>query len=326
MIPLLEPGQSHSGYANDLLIAGEHLVVVASGDHRARDACTEDEPPKELYVFELETTTLVRTATAPRCLEHLLETADGTGFYGLFRAPVDWRIARFDLFGRVLLEADAGIEAFLKVRQIAHSGDGRLLVLAAGPGTGVLATFDADTLEDRGSVASSFPLDMHAMTSLGDRAFALINDGRREVVRADLAANEIAGVTAIPRDTARNATLHDIIHHAPTDRLLVGSMGYADLYVGRFGDELAPVVSWERDLAVTTAVTWPLDQGLILAGALTMGDWRAALVFFDPLAGRFLPGVHEIGHGAVGELVVDREDRIWVLLPWSAELLKVTPP
>jgi hypothetical protein len=71
---------------------------------------------------------------------------------------------------------------------------------------------------------------------------------------------------------------------------------------------------------------WPGDPNLVLAGLTELEQRLGHLALVDLTRPRFLSGTVRVGTGpaAVGRLKTDTvRRRLWAVLPWSAEVIRV---
>ena len=87
---------------------------------------------------------------------------------------------------------------------------------------------------------------------------------------------------------------------------------------------LAPLVSDHS--AVRTSTPWPAAPAEQLVGLTGLGPtFEAGLAWLDVAERHFVPGVLPIGRGVVRALAPDEAGRVWALLPWSGEIVRVGP-
>src|SRR5262249_40423631 len=109
--------------------------------------------------------------------------------------------------------------------------------------------------------------------------------------------------------------------------IYAGAQGDAALLTAERGGRTGrSFVAFERDLSIITLSFWPKAAvPTLLVGATSQGTWRALAGLFDLEAQRFRPGLIDVGHGVINRIRDDGKGRLLVLLPWSAELVRLTP-
>lgn len=81
----------------------------------------------------------------------------------------------------------------------------------------------------------------------------------------------------------------------------------------------------ERDAAPWAMAAWPrVDAQMAVGVAERAPPYRAYLTRLLVPERRYLPGSAELGQGVVGAISVDGTGRLWVMLPWSGEVLRIT--
>lgn len=88
------------------------------------------------------------------------------------------------------------------------------------------------------------------------------------------------------------------------------------------------VVNNERPVLPTAIGAWPLEASLVLVGlTLDSPEQPEALVgLLDPVEGHYRPGMLSLGFGVASVIRTDRPGRVYILLPWAAQLVRLSPP
>jgi hypothetical protein len=89
--------------------------------------------------------------------------------------------------------------------------------------------------------------------------------------------------------------------------------------------------SGERGIQPLGAMTWTAIPNRIVVAAMRRANqdawsFEAALATVDPATLRYEGGVRLLGHGIARDLLEDRQGRLWITLPWSGELLRLSAP
>lgn len=330
-----------AGYLQGLVVLGPDLawVATASGAYATVD-CRGTEPAQVVRVDGSDRGLARGPArTAPPCLVELTrDPLDPLRFLGVSGGP-QVRLHRFDAEGRLLASVDAPALASREAGQ-------HVVVIGLVAGETVdtlglvvstrdkqleswLVTLRSDTLAAV-RVSQPGPTPVRATTPVV-RGRVFTADHTTGAVlpfhAADLGFDPAFTLDVVggPTDDAGYLGLH-----AASGRLLISTTG--DESVVYVADERSsPFIRgyarfYERDARPWASASWPPDDGQMVVGMTEseapFGAYLARLVIEER---RFLPGATPIGRGAVRAIETDARGQLWVLLPWTGELLRITP-
>jgi hypothetical protein len=169
------------------------------------------------------------------------------------------------------------------------------------------------------------------LVRLHDSRAAFVEDREDEIYIIDWATMNLQSRSGIrtlsaiqPRRTAH------LYEHVPSDRVFVSHAGEDDsgLIPIRLSDLwVEPTRVSVGHLGHPIAVgAWPLDPDRLLVGDfIEGGDWAAHLSVYDVSDVRYLYGSVPVGRGHMRFLSQDTQGRVWAALPWSGEVLRITP-
>lgn len=88
------------------------------------------------------------------------------------------------------------------------------------------------------------------------------------------------------------------------------------------------VVNNERPVLPTAIGAWPLEASWVLVGmTLDAPEQPEALLgLLDPVEGHYRPGMLSLGFGVVSAIRTDPQGRVYILLSWAAQLVRLSPP
>lgn len=339
---LVPNNRLHSGKAFDLALLRDRLVVAHAGERAVHFCPIEAEvPASRLSFYDLDSLAPVGTATAPECLTRLLGEGDTfLGIHGSMGEPV---LSRFSREGRRLASGAPSSGDGPRADAAAHiPADlvrlGRQLAviyewLDARPGGVDLGYFlygyDPTSL---GAVHNDLIRDgrAFAMAAVGTSTLAIAEEKHQRIDYFDVERRVFIRSTALP--TTAVAVRYDMtsLALAPGTRRLLSTtpLDLASVRLVGGPDGAALVMPFERTLFPTRAHAWPgAPDVLVVAGVspAAAGTYDAVVTLFDTRAARFLPGTWTIGRGAVTRMITDASGRVWALLPWAGEVVRLTP-
>jgi hypothetical protein len=347
---LLIPDVMSEGWAHDLELVGGYVAVVV-GDGTFGGPCRGDySRTVRVELWDPQTLTLASTATVPPCLT-AIASLGGSGFVGAYSSERAWRLGRFDVTGRLVASAPiddrttrgAGEPRLVtrpghRVLDVEHlAGAGVVAVLfnldgddgKTGDGGNIVFTYDVETLARRGGFENPDG-QRWVMTPVDDRTLALPRNDARAIEWLDVITGPLSTSAPLRRldGVFGDDSLLDVALDASSTRLLVAGTRNPLLYtVAPRGAALGRAHVFDRDVAPVTMTRWPRDPALTLvAGVSGTGDEpRAEVMLLDAARPAFLAGTWDVGWGMPTKLVTDEEGRIFVLLPWSGALVRLTP-
>lgn len=332
----------HSGKAFDVALLRDRAVVTHAGGRAVR-FCPDEIPEGALSFYDLDSLAPVGTATAPECLTRLL--GEGDTFVGIHGARGEPVLSRFSGVGKRLASGAPGSAGGPRPDASTHVIGG-VAVLGSPPRFTVL--YEWVEARDGGVDLGYFlygydPASLAAVhTDLirDGRTFAMVAVGTSTLAIADEKHQRIdyfdverrVFVEATPLPTSRVARRYDItaVARAPgTGRLLSTTpLELASVRLVDGLESIALVLPFERTFLPTSAQAWPAAPDVLLVAGVSpgaAGDYDAVVTLFDTRTARFLPGTWTIGRGAVTRMIVDGSGRVWALLPWAGELVRLTP-
>lgn len=325
------------GYLLELLVLPDAVVVSRSVDLPVGACFPGDARPGALVFLDPESLLPVRTTTAPRCLRRMVPDEAG-GFVGAYVDGNELLLGRFDERGSLTSSVPmdprqeagpgeprlvrAGVDRVLEMLEI---GSRLVVLLGNSTGDSFLFTFDAVTLGPllRAQIRSA----TSAMLSTGDTVVATARNLEQEIAWLDVTtANEVA-VERLPwRDLPRETDSLLSLHAVRGELLVTGTPPPALFLLSPMGPVRARAMIFDRDAFVVTMASWPGRSVFVSALAQEEGGrWSSLGALFDPARGRFLPGTWPLGDGVVGRIRSDDRGRLWLLLPWSGEVIRLTP-
>lgn len=325
----LDRGSVLYGYLSDAEMVGGRIAVGGLDGRYKRPRCTTDR--STISFVDLDSLA-VETTTAPPCLFRLALDSAHDELIGLFGGGAP-SLARFDLRGRLLASKPVVIPletGFQYPVGLAIDASGRARVTITSddnPRFTYVISVDLPSLDvavtsDRiGAFVRSSALD-------GDEIFASDHEGEQlRRVGADghlLSALVLFGEVLLANDPG-------FVFRPPgSERLFVSTTGRRggtwvlepgaqQMLVGAALDFHERGVPWAMS-------TWPKDQRVIAVGVTEgVGEFAARLALFDVEEVHYRAPTLRIGQGLVGKMLVDPRGRVWALLNWSAELVRITP-
>lgn len=330
------PRNLSSGWAWALQLVNGEIQISTTGT-TAVDFCFTRRPgPGEMVHLDLETGRFLYASPTPPCLSQMRVDARGPGVVGTYLDEGGlFRLGRFSPTGA--LESSVPITPSDGADL---SGDTAQPIGIEVGGPFYFVYFGGIWTADR--------VHVHAQNSLigqNDRALpgldatvsrrangqsaVLGTGGAARLVWVELSdlsvSNEILVPTIPFNDHSDGVYTLDI----QEERIYVGASPPPALYVfdrvgelrGRFPTLGVPGIP-------VYVIAWPPESRRMLVLSTRQGldpkTYETWASFFDRDADRFLPGEWRIGDGVVNDAQTDREGRLYLLLPWSAEVVRLT--
>jgi hypothetical protein len=301
-------------------------VAVAAIDGDSRYPCPGGDRRRLLF-FDVETLEPAGTAPAPDCLEPLEPAADG--FVGAYRDPSGLpAIGRFDAAGAMVDSGVfAGLERFYASRIVSvDSGWVVLLQFADMPNETRMSAlvYVSSDLDELGRYVPGGVLD--GLGAAGPARIAIYDGGGTDIRLYDLPDFRLYGA---PVTVPSFSGYRGIDSFAIDDRLVVLSDEDNDALIHRLEDlaRLAVIAPILPDSYTISGARWA-NTSLVIAGGTKReaGRFSAHAYFIDPIEGRFLAGERSLeGDGPASIVRADDRGRVWALLPWPGELLRLEP-
>lgn len=318
------------GALGGLAVLADHLVVARYAAWVPTGACTIADAG-ELLFLDKATLSVVGTATAPPCLERLASGEGGAEFFGTFRRAGEVYLGRFDPGGRRLAEARLPPVAPLPSANTTENHPRALLArggrvfVAFALSDDVLA-YDADSLALAWRAEGN---ERQLRTDLVPTPAGLVVSDLADVLYFfDPASGEVRPDVSVT--TSCRASVFEpsnMMFHTGAERLLLlnadpGAEVYA-LTRDRVGCESATYFEGEGE--AYAAVPWGPEGEGALVGLWDEAGGEASLAVLELEPPRFRPGARRWSSaGPPWDLQVEAEV-VFGLLPWSAEVFRVTP-
>lgn len=184
-----------------------------------------------------------------------------------------------------------------------------------------LAVRHADWVQDRRTFA---------ITPIGTSTLAIAEEKYQHVEYFDVRTRRVTRRVSLPASSASVRYDMTSIAQAPgTGRILTTTpLDLASVRMVDRDEAFGLTMPFERIVFPTSVHPWPADVDVLIVGGVAPdadGTYDAVVMFYDTRHARFLPGTWPIGQGAVTRMLTDRAGRVWALLPWAGEVVRLTP-
>jgi hypothetical protein len=344
--PAYEPlsastGDFRFGYLGDVAVLGDRLVVATNSGEAINRFCTDayDQHTAaratDFRFFDLELHALGPPVAAPRCTEVLLAApAELGGFLGITGSPtVTLTLQRFLSDGtRVATSSIALTDAgWLPVELVQLGSSSTVAALVRTfEGAARVVLIDLSTARTRTieltSLTQAETADPYAMVTYehAGRTFIAVND------------NQSSRVLLIDPSSGRAEALvqeqpmhfHSLGYDPVTGRFLVGDAGQQAIWARSQQESGWSHLNPHPELARPSAMAPYGQPGLLVAGWLSIGSdgsQTAEVSLIDPHAPRSLPGRLRVGIGPVASFRPDASGRLFAVLPWAGQILRLDP-
>ena len=334
-----------SGYASAMVVLGDKLIISAWG---LFDQCNTN---GARFVF-VDRETLTTTGAVPTypCPQALSVDPGGETFVAAYLSEQGWRVGRFDADGRELYSAEA-VGAELSVLRDENlrptvpvwrpseflrspGGDKLWLVMYNALGdepaeeSAAVIELDAETLERTSQEVLDGWFRSYSGVAESAETYVLLSEWSYSLGWFASGGTSSDPEWQIARDTPlRN--IHYKVARLTSDRFLVSALGRAPaIIMGRNGEiDRMSHPGGETEQMMVKYFDWngPIKLGI---GLQTVNDGRreAIATLLDTENDRFLPGVWALGEGFPSLFASDERGRHYVVLPWTAEVLRIDPP
>ncbi|MBI4815740.1 MAG: hypothetical protein HY791_05770 [Deltaproteobacteria bacterium] len=311
---LSSPG-SLAGALSDLVETPDGIAVAVSSSP-ASAGCAPDPVDRVVWV-DPDTLEVTRSTTVAGCVRRL--ASNGPRLVGVGTAGEYPIVHEFDDTGRVTqqtLEEPVGF-----VTSVSLQGERIVALFSAVPMGG--PPVSGVSLGER-VTWRRFPRTEIVHASVFPRGI-LASDSDGDVlmwIDADLQETYLAPVPHFD-----SVGLGPALFHEPTHRYVVPVVGDSPRLAAGTESEWEGESVFVGKRAVPTAVaSWPADPRLALVTASTMdGPPEVLVTFFDVVEHRYLPGTLSVGRGYVRKAITDQRGRVWLLLGWAGQLVRVSP-
>ena len=332
-----------SGFAFDMILLDGTLVIAAPANVFSN--CSTG--PFEYTFIDPDSLEVTNTVRTKACTQVLVADPGGQTFVAAYFENDTWRVGRFDRSGAELLGADAVDARLAGARDasgqfvplwrpsvLRRSPDGTELWLVMYDSVGfeplpgaAFIRLDATTLR----VIEQRTLEQwhrsYSGVPAGDEAYALLAEWSFSVgwFRLD---RDVPDVEVRLPDDSLVRDVHYTVTPLSADRMLVAALGRSPaLVVQRTGDfTRVSHPGGEPEQMMVRFLDWdgPIKLGIGLQ-TVNNGRREAIATLIDTQANRFLPGVWVLGDGLPSQTLTDALGRHFVVLPWTAELLRLDP-
>lgn len=325
------------GWAHDFVVLDDRIVatVIAGDEGNPGCAVWQSEP---MYFAFVDPVTMTRTGTAsaPVCLQRLQPDPIAGGFIGTHTIGDEWFVTRFDRDGRTLvstsLDTDLGSAARTNaITELVVLEDiGRVVVVAAlGPdaasGRLRINVFDLQTLaflgrSDEGGIDEATSASVIAPSTV----VAIVED-IQQLFYFDVVQLKLTKRVSVPAPISVTDQPFDLWRDPMTGLDLLGAKGTSDMYI--YANEGPPIQRsvFDSDAAAMRLHPWPGPSRRLLVAGTFEGRHVASVTFFDVDAQRFVPGSWPVGGGVINRVRPDSAGRLWALLPYVPELIRLDP-
>lgn len=324
--------QLESGVGHDLLPVGDRLVVTTHDPPQGVVPCPESGRPARWWSLDADSLEIVATTTVPACRGRLAAAPDDSVI--LVGGPTGrLRVERRDPDGRLLAEAALDDDLASGERHLARARDAivfddRVVISGSVPETPPVDRVEVRRLADLGFEGRA---DASERLHLGewfvdlDGRLRTISGWTQRVVGFDPATLRFGDPLTIPEDLGPSNQRFTALAHRASRRRVVLTAGARDVVLlPELGEAIERTTAYGT-LFFLRAVEWPADPRLVLLVGFHVDRRAAVASLFDPGEARFLPGLYELGPGAPTRARVDARGRVWVLLPWAGEVVRLTP-
>lgn len=316
-------------YTLTLLTDGRYLATVTAG--LGGDCRAMENAETELLWLDPETFEILNRVPGPNCPVDVVAGPDGSAFVGELTGS--WGLAHYDAAGNRVgavesgltspqygLEATLGFEAHdLLVSFFRASLD------ALENPEAVAAFYRRSDLSFVGTTTIAGLPTLSNAIRVDDRTAVFIEETDR-IGWLDVVERRVTRVDAFPEQDALGIRL--LMPHVIDGLVVTSISSFAGGTLWSVGaPSREPIVRNPLDGAYNPIVVmpWPDGRWWTAGLSLTTADRRAEVAFYDPAREAFDPGLWTIGDGMPARTQVDARGRILVLMPWSAEVLRITP-
>jgi hypothetical protein len=321
------------GYLGDALVIGDHLVVVTNAGEFSNRWCGVQNT--DLRFYDLDLRPLGPPVPAPRCTERLLSNPEEVGgFFGISGSPTS--TLTFERF------RPDGTRVATAALALPHSSDRAAMNLLPLGRTGTVAALLRSVTSNQASIVLIEPaagrvreLDLSVLTRVPlQDAYAMVvyaRDGAPWLAVTDNMNDRVlmidpAGQQGASID-APMMHVHGLGYDAGTGRFLVADASAHTIWVRSDHEP-----SWAHLTAhPESALPWALEPlesgGLLAAGWMEVesNQLTAAVSLVDPRAPRSLAGRVRIGTGPVASIRSDAQGRLFAVLSWAGQIVRLDP-
>lgn len=319
-----------TGYLGDVVITDAHVLVTSLvGSLGGVGACIISGTRQRVHVYGRRDLSLQTERTLPRCAWGLLETGPGSFMGFTLDAPSSSVLAlRFDLEGGAVRTSTLSQVEFegAFVTSALRLEENLNVVAVSSPMVSrgrLLFVDDAGALRFEVELPGTEPSGLAALRE----GFVLTESHNDAFMLFDSSGGRLATIQ-IPDRASRSLAAPHL--HRPSNHLAVPiprDLRQVALLRNDLDLQTKRALHYERQGAPTAITDWPPDPRLLLVGlSLDAAEPTVHVARLDPVAGHYLPGTLEVGPGSAAVMRTDPEGRVYILLSWAAQLVRLTPP
>jgi hypothetical protein len=335
-----------AGHLFGIAILDQAIVAAATDTFRHWYDCDPAASHDRAVFVDPETLQVTAAVRLPPCVSGLVNDPASHGFLATYGGPNGRWLGRFDPTGAQTATVAVAPNLPLTTEQISVLyARGPNVAVGIGPtagGSSYVAFFDSSTLAPTAVSAAvpGGPLVVIGPGGTGAVTVAGVEGSKDRLLVFDpmsgnFTENDLRGkcnnggqvaTTQLERFTGGDGVIRYVIPSV--------ALGSSRMYVAS-GDlsTCTPHAPFGMVAKPYSVVVWPpsaLRRNLWLLGLTADAtsahpERPASLTLFDALTVSFLPGSMPIGNGQVGPMISDAKGRVWVELPWTASLVRVTP-
>jgi hypothetical protein len=210
-----------------------------------------------------------------------------------------------------------------------YSADSAWIVLAFGSLSpfeekGVLKVLDRDTLR----VTETIEIDEVVLEMIPTQGpiVALAQEPGSIVRYIDVTTGSMPAIVHVAAGRQISRGTRYLAYLPSRDQVIGTTIGVKSTVhvLGESAGWIAAAATYERTAEHGAVTAWPHGLDLALVGLLTPG-YVAEVALFDTEHVRFLPGMTRVGTGMITAMDTDAGGNAWLLLPYTAHLVRVAP-
>jgi hypothetical protein len=347
LVGLTAPPIANTGYAFDMARLPDRIVLATASGKWIDPHCDCD-TKSVLLSLDIDGLQPIQTTTTGPCMTHFAADPKGDGVFAAELDPVShlWVIRHYATNGGILAsttlaDGTPGLLAPLKLLTKACGDmdqidgyDPRAVVMLTGTSTRVAVLFGHYN-HGGGDLVVLLDYDLHeiarqVLNDLDGRYYAAAYHGSRLVLGGNTLVwvDPEAGTMAVGQLELGVGTDSFELRDDALLGLVVPATG--GLFFASYPPSMtAAAMDRTYGFVPSLVTTIDLKTNLMVAAGMWLHDngssRDAAFLVYDKVARRFQPGLQTIGSGLVSHLTLDRVGRVVALLPWSGQLVRLTP-
>lgn len=318
----------------DVVATSEAVFVTHLTDPNGRAHCAKaDDDPTTLARFDLETGAKIDAAPTLTCLHQLRRDADG--FAGVYFDDTNhFGVARFDANGVLTSSSTLGGRlptTSYDIGRLDYAAElDRLVLLARSETDGVALVIVPDDLTIEREV--TFPYETCRELSV-DGTTAVITCAPAfmpaDIIRFDIRdGRTIEEGTFVPGRIIRSAFSFTDLYAPGGDPVIAVTRDLRSIRTWGGGDQFGSAGHYESYAEPGRLGPWRPDSSLVLVTGMKLanedGPPYNTINLYDRTHRRLRPGTWSVGESVIAGLSWDDNDRLWLLLPMTGELVRIT--